>query len=175
MTDDIVDLNVDLEMVPKPQSSKVSKENVVTQILPTDVRKIPCINVCPPTPEPTEPDPVIISVTTASSKISLAIIDQDPLKATPNTKEWPAKYGPNSFYQYIESGKYCFNCEKRHQNVCVHEVIVDLKQGTTFTTHVSNKRCHTLVDTSSSCSCMSLAFYEQLSLPPVRKLVETTV
>ena len=103
------------------------------------------------------------------------IIKWDPLKATNNTTELQAKYGPNFFYQDIESGKYCFNCEKRHQNVCVHKVVVGLKRGTTFIAHVNNKRCHTLVDTGASHLCMSLAFYEQLSLYPVQKLVGTTV
>ena len=64
---------------------------------------------------------------------------------------------------------------RRHENICVHEVVVGPKRETTFTAHISNKRCHALVDTGASHSCMSLAFYEQLSLPPVNRLVETTV
>ena len=102
-------------------------------------------------------------------------MEQDPSKATDTTTRLQVRYGPDFFYQDIESGKYCFNCEKRHQNVCVHKVVVGLKRGTTFTAHISNKRCHALVDTGASHSCMSLAFYEQLSLPPVNRLVGTTV
>ena len=85
------------------------------------------------------------------------------------------RYGPQSFYTDVEGGKYCINCEKRHQNVCVHEVVMGLKRGATFTTHISNQRCHALVDTGASHSCMTLAFYEQLSLPPVKKLIGMTV
>ena len=102
-------------------------------------------------------------------------MEQDSSKATDTTTRLQVRYGPEFFYQDIENGKYCFNWGKRHQSVCVHEVVVGLKRGTTFTAHISNKRCHALVNTGASCSCMSLAFYEQLSLPPVNKLVGTMV
>ena len=41
--------------------------------------------------------------------------------------------------------------------------------------HIGGARCHALVDNGASCSCMSLSFYEKLSLPPVKQLVGTTV
>ena len=97
-------------------------------------------------------------------------MEQDSSKATDTTTRLEVRYGPDFFYQDIESGKYCFNCEKRHQSICVHEVVVGLKRETTFTAHISNKRCHALVDTGASHSCMSLAFYEHLSLPSVISL-----
>ena len=114
----------------------------------------------PPTPELMEVVSTATPLTTVSGEVPSSVMEQYPPKATNTTTRLPVRYGPNFFYQDIESGKYCFNCEKRHQNICVHEVVVGFKWGTTFTAHVSNKRCHALVDTGASCSCMSLAFYE---------------
>ena len=138
-------------------------------------KEIPSIVVCPPTPKPVKTVSVVTPLTTISGRVSPPVMEQDPLKATEISTNLKVRYGPNSFYKDIESGRYCLNCEKRQQNICVHEVVVGLKRGTTFTAHVSNKRCHALVDTGASHYCMSLAFYEQLSLPPVKRLVGTTV
>ena len=149
-----------VEKVPRPQLNKVSKEHKVPATLPMNTGEIPSIVICPLTPEPTEAVSTATSLTTVSREIHSSMMEQDPSKATNTTTRLQVRYGPEFFYQDIESGKYCFNCEKRHQRVCVHEVVVGLKRGTTFTTHISNKRCHTLVDTGASHSCMSLAFYE---------------
>ena len=154
----------------RPLPNKVSKEqDALVQSL-ISYKEIPSILVCPPTPEPAKTVSVVAPLTTISGRVSPPVMEQDPLKATEISTNLEVRYGPNSFYKDIESGRYCFNCEKRHQNVCVHKVVVGLKRGTTFTAHVSNKRCHTLVDTAASHSCMSLAFYEQLSLPQLKDL-----
>ena len=150
---------------------KVSKGQDAPEQSPINFKEIPKIVVCPPTPKLMEAISEATPLTTILGDVSIEVTKQDPRKAT-NLK---VKFGPYSFYTDIESGKYCLHCGKRHQNICVHEVVVGLKRGTMFTAHVSNKRCHTLVDTSTSHSCMSLAFYEQMSLPPVKRPISTTV
>ena len=155
----------------------VRKEQAAPVLMPVHNRKIPSIVVCPPTPEPVETITVEPPLTIVPDKSLSQAMKQNSLKDTENPPSLKVRYGPHSFYADVENGKYCINCEKRHQSVCVHEVVIGLKRGTTLTAHVSNKRCHALVDTDTpkSCSCMSLTFYEQLSLPPIKKLVSTTV
>ena len=175
ISNNVLGPNPNVKNVPRPQLNKVSREPKVPTKLPMSTGEITSIVICPPTPEPTEAVSTATPLTTVSGGVPSSVMEQDPSKATNNTTRLQVRYGPDFFYWDIESGKYCFNCEKRHQNICVHEVVVGLKRGTTFTAHISNKRCHALVDTGASHSCMSLAFYEQLSLPPVNRLVGTTV
>ena len=125
-----------IEKVPRPQSNKVSKEHKVPAKLPMSIGEIPSIVICPPTPEPMAVS-TATSLTTVSGEVPSSIMEQDPSKATNTITRLQVRYGPDFFYQDIESGKYCFNCEKRHQNVWVHDVVVGLKRGTTFTAHVT--------------------------------------
>ena len=110
-----------------PQTEVGDKQG--NQVQPqVNSREIPRIVVCPPTPEPTEVILEATPLTTIPNNASTPLAKQDSNEASKLSSDLQVRYGPNSSYADIKSGKYCFNCEKRHQNVCIHEVVVGLKK-----------------------------------------------
>ena len=81
-------------------------------------RKVPDIVVHPPTPEPIENITQAFFLTTGKDQTTVLTSVHNPLNPPESSCSLKVRYGPQSFYTDVEGGKYCINCEKRHQNIC---------------------------------------------------------
>ena len=57
-----------------------------------------------------------------------------------------------------------------HEILHTEEVIIGTEQGTTFPTRIGTSICNTLIDTSTTKSCISERYYQQLPTIPMQKL-----
>ena len=79
-------------------------------------------------------------------------------------------YNPAVYYKTLKKGKYCKGCNDWHQKENIHQLITGSQKGTTFPAIINQTTCNALIDTGTSRSCISEAFYKQLNLPPIQEL-----
>ena len=71
-------------------------------------------------------------------------------------------YSPPTYYSDIESKPFCFSCHERHKNEIIEQVVIGSERGTTFPIDVQGTKCHALIDTGATRSCISETYFKTL-------------
>ena len=70
---------------------------------------------------------------------------------------------------------FCFNCHDQHKNENIEQVVIGSERGTTFPIDVQGTKCHALIDTGASRSCISEAYFKTLPQQTLKGLHRVAV
>ena len=72
-------------------------------------------------------------------------------------------YSHPKYYSDVELKPFCQNCHERHTVEVVEQVVIGSERGTTFPITIQDTKCNALIDTGTTRSCISEAYF--ITLP----------
>ena len=84
-------------------------------------------------------------------------------------------YEPNQYYKDIETTFCQLKMLDEYGIDHIEEVVIGLKQGTTFPTKIGTTVCNALIDTGATRCCISEEYYRKLQLTKIYLLQNVNV